>query len=55
MGINPKTGEKVNIPAKKVVKFRAAKPLKEAVKQQFLKSQKDTLLKIAPVLNQGQF
>jgi len=32
MGINPKTGEKVNIPAKKVVKFRAAKPLKEAVK-----------------------
>jgi nucleoid DNA-binding protein len=31
MGINPKTGEKIKIPAKKAVKFRAAKDLKEAV------------------------
>jgi nucleoid DNA-binding protein len=31
MGINPKTGEKIQIPAKKAVKFRAAKDLKTAV------------------------
>jgi nucleoid DNA-binding protein len=31
MGINPKTGEKIKIPAKKAVKFRAAKDLKQAV------------------------
>ena len=30
-GINPKTGEKIHIPAKKAAKFRAAKALKEAV------------------------
>jgi DNA-binding protein HU-beta len=29
--INPKTGEKVEVPAKKVVKFTAAKDLKQAV------------------------
>lgn len=31
-GINPKTGEKITIPAKKTPKFRAGKQLKEAVK-----------------------
>jgi len=31
MGINPKTGEKIQIPAKKAVKFRALKELKKAV------------------------
>lgn len=31
-GINPKTGEKIRIPAKTVAKFRPAKALKEAVK-----------------------
>ncbi|MGC9031590.1 MAG: HU family DNA-binding protein [Minisyncoccia bacterium] len=31
MGINPKTGEKIKIPAKRAVKFRAAKDLKQAV------------------------
>lgn len=30
-GINPKTGEKIQIPAKKAAKFRAAKALKEAI------------------------
>jgi len=30
-GRNPRTGDKINIPAKKVVKFSAAKKLKEAV------------------------
>jgi len=30
-GRNPKTGETIQIPAKKAVKFRAAKELKEAV------------------------
>jgi len=30
-GINPKTGEKIKIPAKTVVKFRPSKTLKEAV------------------------
>lgn len=30
-GINPKTGEKIHIPAKKAAKFRPAKALKEAV------------------------
>lgn len=30
-GINPKTGEKIHIPAKTAPKFRAAKQLKEAV------------------------
>ena len=30
-GINPATGEKINIPAKTVVKFRLAKVAKEAV------------------------
>lgn len=29
---NPKTGETVNVPAKKALKFRPAKALKEAVK-----------------------
>lgn len=31
MGINPKTGEKIQIAAKKVVKFRPAKALKDMV------------------------
>ena len=30
-GINPKTGEKIKIPAKTVVKFRVAKAAKDAV------------------------
>ncbi len=30
-GINPRTGEKIHIPAKKAPKFRASKALKEAV------------------------
>lgn len=30
-GRNPKTGEVINIPAKKVVKFRVAKAAKEAI------------------------
>ncbi len=32
MGVNPKTGEKIQIAAKTAPKFRAAKALKEAVK-----------------------
>ncbi|HOK34761.1 MAG TPA: HU family DNA-binding protein [Candidatus Paceibacterota bacterium] len=32
MGVNPKTGEKIQIPATTVPKFRAGKSLKEAVK-----------------------
>lgn len=32
MGVNPKTGEKVHIAAKKALKFRAAKALKEMVR-----------------------
>jgi DNA-binding protein HU-beta len=31
MGRNPKTGEAIPIPAKKVVKFRVAKAAKEAI------------------------
>ncbi len=31
MGRNPRTGEVITVPAKKVVKFRVAKALKEAV------------------------
>jgi DNA-binding protein HU-beta len=31
MGVNPKTGEKIHIAAKKVVKFRPAKVLKDMV------------------------
>ena len=31
MGVNPQTKEKMKIPAKKVVKFRVAKPCKDAV------------------------
>ncbi|MGB9763169.1 MAG: HU family DNA-binding protein [Minisyncoccia bacterium] len=31
-GVNPKTGEKINIPAMTVPKFKAGKALKEAVK-----------------------
>ncbi|HJT23639.1 MAG TPA: HU family DNA-binding protein [bacterium] len=31
MARNPRTGEMVNVPAKKVVKFRVLKDLKEAV------------------------
>ena len=31
VGVNPRTGEKVNIPAKTVPKFSAGKGLKEAV------------------------
>ena len=31
IGRNPRTGETVNVPAKKVVKFRVVKVLKEAV------------------------
>jgi len=31
MGVNPKTGEKIQIAAKKAVKFRALKELKQAV------------------------
>lgn len=31
-GVNPKTGEKITIPAMTVVKFKAGKSLKEAVK-----------------------
>mgnify|MGYP001575499595 CR=1 FL=1 len=31
VGVNPRTGEKVNIPAKTVPKFTAGKALKEAV------------------------
>ncbi len=31
MGVNPKTGEKIKIAAKKVTKFRPAKALKDAV------------------------
>ncbi len=30
-GVNPRTGEKIHIPAKIIPKFRAAKALKEAV------------------------
>ena len=33
MGVNPRTGEKVSIPAKTVPKFSAGKALKEAVAQ----------------------
>lgn len=32
MGINPKTGEKIKIPAATVPKFKAGKALKDAVK-----------------------
>ncbi len=32
MGLNPATGEKIQIPATKVPKFKAGKKLKEAVK-----------------------
>lgn len=32
MGVNPKTGEKIKIPAMKVPKFKAGKALKDAVK-----------------------
>ena len=32
MGVNPKTGEKIHIPAMTVPKFKAGKGLKEAVK-----------------------
>jgi len=31
-GVNPRTGEKIKIPATKVPKFKAGKSLKEAVK-----------------------
>ena len=31
IGRNPKTGEQINIPAKRVVKFRVAKACKEAI------------------------
>ena len=31
-GVNPKTGEKIKIPARKVPKFNAGKDLKETVK-----------------------
>ncbi|PIT93362.1 MAG: DNA-binding protein [Candidatus Harrisonbacteria bacterium CG10_big_fil_rev_8_21_14_0_10_38_8] len=31
-GVNPKTGEKIKIPAAKVPKFKAGKSLKDAVK-----------------------
>jgi DNA-binding protein HU-beta len=31
LGRNPKTGETIQIPAKKVVKFRVAKAAKEAI------------------------
>jgi DNA-binding protein HU-beta len=31
MGRNPQTGEAIKIPAKKVVKFRVAKPAKDAI------------------------
>lgn len=31
-GVNPRTGEKIEIPPKKVVKFRSGKLLREAVK-----------------------
>jgi len=31
VGRNPQTGEKINIPAKKVVKFRVAKAAKDAI------------------------
>jgi DNA-binding protein HU-beta len=33
MGVNPQTGAKIKIPANKVPAFRAAKALKEAVKE----------------------
>lgn len=33
-GRNPRTGEKITIPAKRGVKFRASKDLKEAVKSE---------------------
>jgi len=33
IGINPKTGEKINIPATKALKFKAGKTLKDAVKK----------------------
>ncbi len=32
MGVNPKTGEKIQIPATKAPKFKAGKALKDAVK-----------------------
>ena len=32
MGLNPATGEKIEIPASKSVKFKASKSLKDAVK-----------------------
>lgn len=31
-GVNPRTGEKINIPATKLPKFKAGKSLKDAVK-----------------------
>ena len=31
LGRNPATGESIKIPAKKVVKFRVAKPVKDAI------------------------
>ena len=33
-GVNPATGKKMQIPAKKVPKFKAGKALKEAVKEE---------------------
>ncbi len=33
VGVNPKTGQKLNIPATKAPKFKAGKALKEAVKK----------------------
>ena len=33
VGINPKTGEKINIPTAKALKFKAGKTLKDAVKK----------------------
>jgi DNA-binding protein HU-beta len=39
-GVNPQTGAKMTIPASKAPTFRAAKALKEAVKEQEKKSEK---------------
>jgi DNA-binding protein HU-beta len=40
MGRNPATGEAINIPAKKVVKFRVAKAAKDAILPQKAKQAK---------------
>jgi len=40
VGVNPRTRDKINIPASKAATFRAAAALREAVKEQEKKSEK---------------